>query len=108
MYMLDDNYSQSTIVLQDSPDWLSTEDWILIKVRVIDWLAMPIEPHPLYPTPLQGLTAILEFPLSLNCTVPAQTPNWSILADLVSSYSKNKRSPLQVIVYTRNTSFVIR
>ena len=48
---------------------------------------------------MQGLTAALEFPLSLNATVPAQLPNWSILADLLSSLSKNKRSPLQVNSY---------
>jgi hypothetical protein len=57
----------------EGPEWLATEDWILIK----------------------GLTSALDFPLSLSVTVPAQMPNWTILADLVSSLCKNKRSALQ-------------
>ena len=45
---------------------------------------------------LQGITAVLEFPLSLTISVPAQIPNWSIVASLTSTLSKVRRSPLQV------------
>ena len=46
--------------------------------------------------PLQGITTVLEFPLSLTISVPAQIPNWAIVADLTSTLSRIKRSPLQV------------
>ena len=36
-----------------------------------------------------------DFPLSLNISVPAQTPNWSVVADNVTLFSRVKRSPLQ-------------
>ncbi|XP_019852163.1 PREDICTED: helicase domino-like isoform X2 [Amphimedon queenslandica] len=58
---------------KDGPDWLSFEDWILIR----------------------GLTSALELPLFLNTTVPAQMPNWTILADFVTSLGKTKRSAVQ-------------
>ena len=48
------------------------------------------------PPSLQCITAVLEFPLSLTISVPAQIPNWSIVSDLTSGISKVKRSPLQV------------
>ena len=38
---------------------------------------------------------MLDFPLSLNISVPAQTPNWSVVADTVTLFSRVKRSPLQ-------------
>ena len=47
--------------------------------------------------PLQGITTVLEFPLSLTISVPAQIPNWAIVADLTSTLSRIKRSPLQVV-----------
>ena len=46
--------------------------------------------------PFQGLTNVLEFPLSLAATLPAQMPNWDILSDLTTSLGKMKRSPIQV------------
>lgn len=46
---------------------------------------------------LQGITTVLEFPLTLTISVPAQTPNWSIVADLTSTLSRIRRSPLQVV-----------
>ena len=39
---------------------------------------------------------MLEFPLSLAATLPAQMPNWDILSDLTTSLGKMKRSPIQV------------
>ena len=41
---------------------------------------------------------MLEFPISLTISVPAQIPNWSIIADITSSLSRVRRSPLQVIL----------
>ena len=38
---------------------------------------------------------MLDFPLSLNISVPAQTPNWSVVADTVTLFSRLKRSPHQ-------------
>lgn len=48
------------------------------------------------PSSSQSVMLVLEFPLSLTISVPAQTPNWSIVADLTAVLSKVKRSPLQV------------
>ena len=49
-----------------------------------------------YWCPFQGLTNVLEFPLSLTATLPAQMPNWDILSNLTTSLGKMKRSPIQV------------
>jgi E1A-binding protein p400 len=57
----------------EGPEWIPYEDWVLLKC----------------------ITAVLEFPLSLTISVPAQIPNWSIVSDLTSCLSKVKRSPLQ-------------
>jgi len=57
----------------EGPDWSHIEDWTLLK----------------------GITTVLEFPLTLTISVPAQTPNWSIVADLTSTLSRIRRSPLQ-------------
>ena len=59
----------------------------------------PLPPPPpllLFPICHQCITTVLEFPLSLTISVPAQIPNWSIVSDLTSAISKVKRSPLQV------------
>lgn len=45
----------------------------------------------------QSINGVLEFPISLTISVPAQIPNWSIIADITSSLGKVRRSPLQVI-----------
>ena len=39
--------------------------------------------------------SVLDIPLSLNISVPAQTPNWSVVADTVTLFSRLKRSPQQ-------------
>jgi hypothetical protein len=65
----------------EGPDWIPYEDWILLKC----------------------ITTVLEFPLSLTISVPAQIPNWSIVSDLTSAISKVKRSPLQCREHLMNT-----
>ena len=57
---------------------------------------LPLLTHVYHVLPLQGITTVLEFPLSLTISVPAQIPNWAIVADLTSTLSRIKRSPLQV------------
>lgn len=47
---------------------------------------------------LQSINGVLEFPISLTISVPAQIPNWSIVADITSSLGRVRRSPLQVCV----------
>ena len=78
-------------IFQDGPEWLRIEDWILIKVVITFLNNMTVY------VLVQGLTSVLEFPLSLTATIPAQMPNWSILSDITSSLGKLRRSPLQVM-----------
>ncbi|KAL5477552.1 hypothetical protein EMCRGX_G024363 [Ephydatia muelleri] len=59
--------------LPDDPEWIVFEDWVLLKT----------------------VLSVLDFPLSLNISVPAQTPNWSVVADTVTLFSRLKRSPHQ-------------
>lgn len=57
----------------------------------------------------QSINGVLEFPLSLTISVPAQIPNWSIVADITSSLGKVRRSPLQVLKkwVDRSYTFII-
>ncbi|XP_039253757.2 helicase domino-like [Styela clava] len=54
-----------------NPEWLINEDWKL----------------------LQAVEQVLEMPLSLAVLMPAHTPNWDLVADVVNSIASVYRSP---------------
>ena len=76
--------------------WCSTSALSLLQCHSYLYRSHLLLTHVYNVLPLQGITTVLEFPLSLTISVPAQIPNWAIVADLTSTLSRIKRSPLQV------------
>nr|CAB3266557.1 helicase SRCAP [Phallusia mammillata] len=56
-----------------NPDWIVNEDWAL----------------------LQSVQHVLDMPLSLITMMPAHTPNWHLVADMVNAVGSVFRSPKQ-------------